>query len=55
MKPEKNSLPFTNQNIFRLLIIIIIVLSLLAGYYQSAYSNLQKKYQVLEQKVSNKQ
>jgi len=54
MKQEKNLPPISQKNILRLLIIIIIVLSVLAGYYQSAYSNLQTKYQILEQKVTNK-
>lgn len=44
----KNEQPISNKNVIRVLLALVFVLSLLAGYYQAALSIEQKKYLRLE-------
>lgn len=44
----KNEQPISNKNVIRVLLALVFVLSLLAGYYQAALSIERKKYSRLE-------
>jgi uncharacterized protein YxeA len=50
--PSPNSLPISVKNLIRILVIIIILISLLAGFYHSAYKIEQKRYLQLEDKYT---
>lgn len=46
----KTKKPISDKNIIRILLLLVIVLAILAGLYQTAYSNENKKYMLLEDK-----
>jgi uncharacterized protein YxeA len=50
--PSPNFLPISVKNLIRILVIIIILISLLAGFYHSAYKIEQKRYLQLEDKYT---
>jgi uncharacterized protein HemX len=46
---------FSTKNLFRLMLLLIIVLAFAAGYYQSALEVEQRKNQRLQQKIEQLQ
>ncbi|MBD3279185.1 MAG: hypothetical protein GF390_00555 [Candidatus Pacebacteria bacterium] len=44
----KTKLPLTSKNLIRLLVALIVILSLTAGYYHSLWKTERKKYKRLE-------
>lgn len=42
------SKPFSDKNVIRFLLVVILILAITAGYFQSAYELEQKKYARLE-------
>lgn len=45
----KTNKPISDKWMIRILLVIVVVLAIFAGLYQTAYSNQLKKYQILEE------
>lgn len=46
IRPQRQ--PLSTKNVIRLLVVLLIIASLVAGYFYTKYHDLQKEYSLLE-------